>query len=228
MASGGAEEIVAEAIAGRRDEVFLVSKVLPQNASRAGHHRRLRAQPEAARDRPHRSLPAALARRPCRWPKRSPALRWRCRQAGKIRHWGVSNFDAGDMAELWRCPGGGAVATNQVLYNLTRRGIECELLPWCRASAHPDHGLFADRAGPAARTTTQLVASPRRHGMTPAQAALAWLLAQDDVIVIPKTSRPERLNENLAALDRALTPDELAELDRLFPPPQAGAPLEML
>jgi len=220
---GGAEEVVGEAIAGRRETVFLVSKVYPHNASRKGV--------------------AAACARSLRRLKTDRIdlylLHWRgnvpfgetvegfeaLRAAGKIRHWGVSNLDVADMEELWAVSR--AAQANQLLYNLTRRGIEWDLLPWQRQRRLPTmayspieqarllkHRALADFSG--------------RHGMTPAQAALAWLLAKDDVIVIPKASNPAHLQENLAALERKLDPQQLAELDSAFPPPRGPSPLEML
>ncbi|MGH8629928.1 MAG: aldo/keto reductase, partial [Burkholderiales bacterium] len=149
------------------------------------------------------------------------------KRTGKIRHWGVSNLDLDDMRELWSLPGGGHVATNQVLHNLTRRGIEWELLPWLRERRIPVMAYSPIEQAKLVRST-KLAGFCKRHGMTPAQAALAWLLARDDIIAIPKSSQRERLKENAGALERTLSPEELAELDRLFPPPSAPRPLEML
>jgi diketogulonate reductase-like aldo/keto reductase len=148
-------------------------------------------------------------------------------QAGKIRHYGVSNLDLTDMQELWSVAGGPAVATNQLLYNLARRGIEWDLLPWLRARRVPVMAYSPIEQAKLIRDA-KLADFARSHDATPAQVALAWLLASDDVIVIPKTSRRERLKENLGALDLRLTDAQLAELDRLFPPPAGGRPLEML
>jgi diketogulonate reductase-like aldo/keto reductase len=146
---------------------------------------------------------------------------------GKIRYWGVSNFDRDDMAELVSLRGGEAVATNQVLYNLTRRGIEWDLLPWMRERAIPTMAYSPVEQARLLRDG-KLQDFAKRHGMTPAQAALAWLLVADDVIVIPKTSHRERLRENAAALEIQFSAEQLAELDRLFPPPAGPRPLEML
>ena len=148
-------------------------------------------------------------------------------QAGKIRHYGVSNLDLGDMQELWSVAGGSAVATDQLLYNLVRRGIEWDLLPWLR-ERHVPVMAYSPIEQAKLALEPKLANFARKHGMTPAQAALSWLLARDDVIVIPKTSRPERLKENLDGLDHELTRAQLAELDRLFPPPARSRPLEML
>ena len=148
-------------------------------------------------------------------------------QAGKIRYYGVSNLDIKDMEELWIVPGGSAVATDQLLYNLARRGIEWDLLPWLR-ERHVPVMAYSPIEQAKLALDRKLANFARKYGMTPAQAALAWLLASDDVIVIPKTSRRERLKENLGALDHKLTAAQLAELDRLFPPPARSQPLEML
>jgi diketogulonate reductase-like aldo/keto reductase len=149
------------------------------------------------------------------------------RRAGKIRHWGVSNFDAADMAELARLPAGAAVATNQVLYNLTRRGIERDLVPWCRERRLPIMAYSP-------LEQTRLLGRPAladvagRHGATPAQVALAWLLRRDGVIAIPKATTLAHVRDNRAALDLRLTEQDVAALERAFPPPAGPRPLEML
>jgi aldehyde reductase len=221
---GAAEELVAEAVAGRRDEVFLVSKVYPHNASRAGT--------VAACERSLKRLKTdRLDLYLLHWRGSVPlaetvAAFAALQEAGKIRHYGVSNFDTADMAELWSLPGGGASATNQVLYNLARRGIEWDLRPWCRERGVPIMAYSPIEQSRLARDP-RLAAFAQSHGLTATQAALGWLLAQDGVIVIPKTGRRDRLRENLGALERPLTPAQLAELDRLFPPPKKARPLEM-
>jgi len=222
---GRAEELVGEAIAGRRDEVFLVDKVLPSNASRRGTM--------AACDRSLRRLKTdRIDLYLLHWRGSVPlaetiAAFMQLQDAGKIRYYGVSNLDLEDMQEVWSVPGGQAVQTDQVLYNLSRRGIEWDLLPWLRERRIP---VMAYSPIEEARLleNPKLVSFARRHGLTPAQAALAWLLAQEDVMVIPKTSRQERLKENLAALEHPLTPPQLSELDHLFPRPLGPRPLEML
>ncbi|MBM3489823.1 MAG: aldo/keto reductase [Alphaproteobacteria bacterium] len=224
-ADGGSEEVVADAIAGQRDQVFVVSKVYPHNAGR-----------DSAIAACERSLMRLRTDRIDLY-----LLHWRgsiplgetveafgrLRQAGKIRYFGVSNFDAGDMAELWRLPGGPACAANQVLYNLARRGIEFDLVPWCAEHGlplmaytplEPDH--LARHKG--------LLTIAKRLGVAPLQVALAWLLAKPQVICIPKASQPEHMRQNRAALDLKLTAEDLAELDRAFPPPKTRRPLEML
>lgn len=222
---GRAETLVGEAIGGRRDEVFLVSKVLPQHATRRGT---LAACEQSLKRLKTDRIDLYLLH----WRGNVPfaetleALTALAR-AGKIRHYGVSNLDFADMQEWSALAGGEAVASNQLLYNLTRRGIEWDLLPWLRARRIPvmaysplEQARLLGHAG--------FAAFARRHDMTPAQAALAWLLDSGDVIVIPKCAHRERLKENLGALDIRLTPAQRVELDRLFPPPAGPRPLEML
>jgi diketogulonate reductase-like aldo/keto reductase len=222
---GTAEELIGDAIAGRRDEAFLVSKVYPHNATRKG-----------AVAACERSLKRLRTDRIDLY-----LLHWRgsvpfaetleaflaLQKSGKIRHYGVSNLDLEDMQELRSVPGGKGVATNQLLYNLTCRGIEWDLVPWLRKRRIPVMAYSPIEQARLVRNP-KLADFARRHGMTPAQAALAWLLANDDIIVIPKTGKRERLKENFGALDHPLTKEQLAELDRLFSPPQELAPLQML
>ena len=222
---GRSEELIAEAIAGRRDEVFLVSKVYPQNAS-------AKAAPAACERSLRRLKTDRIDLYLLHWRGNVPLAEtlqafMRLRQAGKIRHYGVSNLDLGDMRELWELPGGDGVATNQLLYNLTRRGIEWDLMPWLRQRRMPVMAYSPIEQGQLPGTR-KLAGFAERHGMTPAQAALAWLLARDNVIVIPKTGRREHLRQNLGALNHELTAAQLAELDRLFPPPDGPGSLEML
>lgn len=224
-AEGGAEEVVGEAIAGRRDEVFLVSKIYPHNASRLG----VAAACE-------RSLKRLKTDRIDLY-----LLHWRgqhslaetvagfeaLQRAGKIRHWGVSNLDLDDMHELAAVPGGGACAANQLLYNLSRRGIEWDLLPWLRERGMP---VMAYSPIEQARLLRQpgLKGFAQRHGMTPAQAALAWLLGQEGVMSIPKSASAAHVRENAAARELVLDAAQRAELDRLFAPPRGPSALEML
>ena len=222
---GRSEEMVAEAIEGRRNDVFLVSKVSPNNASRKGAV--AACERSLARLRTdHIDLYLLHWRGNVPFAETLEAF-IALQKAGKIHHFGVSNLDLADMQELVSVPGGPAVATNQLLYNLARRGIEWDLLLWLRERRMP---VMAYSPIEQARLTLnpKLVEFARRHGMTPAQAGLAWLLAHDDVIVIPKTGHRDRLKENFGALDHRLTPAQLAELDRLFPPPTGPRPLEML
>jgi aldehyde reductase len=221
---GAVEELIAEAIAGRRDEAFIVSKVYPHNASRSGAI--------AACERSLKRLKTdRLDLYLLHWRGDIPltetlAAFTALQEAGKIRHYGVSNFDAADMEQLWSLPGGAATATNQVLYNLVRRGIERNLRPWCRERGVPPMAYSPIEQARLAGNA-RLADFARRHGLTAAQAALGWLLANDDVIVIPKTGRRDRLRENLTALERPLDAAQLAELDRLFPAPAGARPLEM-
>ncbi len=221
---GRAEELVGEAIVGRRDEVFLVSKVLPGNASLAGTR--------AACERSLRRLGTGhIDLYLLHWRGAVPLAETvrafeALQAAGKIRHWGVSNLDAGDMRELLQA-GGAAVQANQLLYNLARRGIEWDTLPWLRERRIPVMAYSPLEQARLLRAP-ELLGFARRHGFKPAAAALAWLLARDDVIVIPKTSRAERLKENLGAAQIQLSQDQLAELDQLFEPPHAATALEMI
>lgn len=222
---GRSESLVGEAIAGRRDEVFLTSKVYPHNASRAAMHRSCEA---SLRRLGVETLDLYLLH----WPGAVPLAETiegfeALRRAGKIRRWGVSNFDAEGMQEVWDAPGGHAVQADQVLYHLGERGIEWDLRPWLRERAVPvmayspfDQGrLLRDR---------RLVAFAREQGMTPGQVALGWLLAQEGVIAIPKSGQVARVEENAAALAKPLSAGQLAELDRLFAPPDGPSPLAML
>lgn len=222
---GRSEQLIGEALDGRRDEAFIVSKIYPHKASKKGVTAACeRSLKRLATDRIDLYL--------LHWRGDVPlaetmAAFQALQEAGKIRHYGVSNLDLADLRELWAAPGGQAIATNQLLYNLTRRGIEFDLLPWLRQRHVP---LMAYSPIEQARLLRHsgLTAFARRHGMTPAQAALAWLLVKDDVIVIPKTGRRERLKENMKALEVTLNAEQLAELDPLFPPPSAPQPLQML
>ena len=224
-ADGASETLVGEAIAGRRDEVFLVSKVLPSNAGRAAAIRA--CERSLARLRTDRIDLYLLHWRGGTPLSETLAAFETLARDGKIRHWGVSNFDPDDMAELESLPGGDAVAANQVLYNLTRRGIEFDLLPRCRERGIPVMAYSPIEQGRMLRHPA-LAKVAARHGATPAQVGLAWVLRQDGVMAIPKAGRPEHVRENRAALDLRLTADDLAELDRAFPPPARPQPLEML
>ena len=218
---GLAEELVGEAIDGRRDEVFLVTKVLPDNASR-------RSAAISCENSLRRLGTDRIDLYLLHWRGKVPLNETTgafidLQQAGKIRYYGVGNFDLADMHELLPVHGSSEVAADQVLYNLAHRGIEWDLLPWLR-----EWGIPVMAYSPIGHS--ELVLNPelksfaRRYGMTSAQVALAWLLAKPDVIVIPKTSsRKPRLKENLGALDLRLTKAQLAELDQLFP--ATGRPL---
>ena len=223
--NGGAEEVVAEAVQGRRDECFIVSKVLAENSTRAGTIAACeRSLKRLKTDRIDLYL-----------------LHWRGRPkleetvsgfeallaAGAIRAWGVSNFDVDDMEELIALKGGTTCASNQVLYNLRRRGIEAGLLPWCRERGIPIQAYSPIEQGRLLRDRA-LTAVAIRHRATPAQIALAWVLRHKDMMVIPKATTLEHVRENRAALDIALTEQDLGELNRAFPPPKGRRPLELL
>ena len=222
---GAAESLIGEAIAGVRDRVFLVSKVYPHNASVRGA--------VAACERSLKRLRTdRLDLYLLHWRGTVPLEETldaftRLQAAGNIRFFGVSNLDVSDMNELWDLPGGREAQTNQVLYNLTRRRSEWDLLPWLRERAIP---VMAYSPIEQARLVTnrKLVEFSKRNGMTPAQAALAWALKDDGVIAIPKASSPDHVKENVAAAGIRLTHAQLAELDRLFPRPATPGALEML
>jgi diketogulonate reductase-like aldo/keto reductase len=222
---GTAETLVAEAIRGRRDEVFLVSKVYPHNASRRGTA--AACERSLARLETDRIDLYLLHWRGSVPLEETVAAFEQLKRAGKIRHWGVSNLDLDDMKELLLVSHGGAVATNQVLYNLERRGIEWALLPWLRSHRIPVMAYSPIEQARLLRRSA-LAKLAIEHGMTAAQMALAWLLAREDVIVIPKSSDPGRLEEDFGALEIRMTDEQLAALDRLFPPPTGPSALPML
>ncbi|TXD61561.1 aldo/keto reductase [Ralstonia sp. TCR112] len=222
---GLSESLIGEAIDGRRDEVFLVSKVYPHNANRRGI--------AAACERSLRRLGTDRLD--------LYLLHWRgdvpfedtleglqaLQRDGKIRQYGVSNLDLSDMEEWWDAPGGDQTAVNQLLYNLSRRGIEWDVLPWLRERRVPVMAYSPIEQARLVRHP-KLVRFAQESGMTPAQVALAWLLANDDIIAIPKTGHRDRLRENIGALSHTLTAEQLATLDSIFPPPKGPRALEML
>ena len=222
---GESETLIGTAIKGRRDRAFLVSKFYP-------HHASLRGTQTACEGSLKRLGVDCLDLYLLHWRGNVPlqetveALE-RLRTQGKIRHWGVSNLDTADMQELCDQPDGHRVAANQVLYNLSRRSIEWDLLPWCAERRIP---LMAYSPIEQARLLRHsgLRDLARRLGMTPSQLALAWLLQHDQLIAIPRTSTRVHLEENFTALQCALDAATLAELDRMFPPPRRASPLEML
>lgn len=227
---GEAEEVVADAIAGRREEVFVVSKVYPHNATRRGAieacERSLRRLKTDYIDLYllHWRGDVAL--------EETVAAFQELKEAGKILEHGVSNFDISDMEEWLEVRGGDEVATNQVLYSLTYRGIEWGLIPWSRERRIPIMAYSPVGHKPAEQkrlfNDRNLKSIAAEHGATPAQIALAWVLREPDIIAIPKASRPEHIRENRAALDIKLTAEDLAKLDQSFPPPKRKVPLEML
>jgi diketogulonate reductase-like aldo/keto reductase len=225
--NGASEDLVAEALGHRRSEIFLVSKVLPSNATKRGT---IAACEASLRRLKTDRLDLYL-------------LHWRgsvplaetvdalgaLERDGKIRHWGVSNFDVDDMEEVTALAKSRRswVATNQVLYNLMRRGIEYDLIPWCRARHIPLMAYSPLEQGALAKHKA-LRAIASRVGATPSQVALAWILRQPDVIAIPKAGHLDRVRENRGALDVELAPEDLADLDAAFPPPTRKIPLEMI
>ncbi len=222
---GATETLVGEALAGRRDKVFLVSKVYPHNASARGT---LQAcERSLARLRTDHIDLYLL-----HWRGNVPLAETvrafeRLQRDGKIRHWGVSNLDRADMDELCAAPGGDRVAANQVLYNLTRRGIEWDLLPWC-AERHIAVMAYSPVEQAALLREPRLRALATRLGHSPAQLALAWVLSRDQVIAIPKAGQLAHVDEDFVAAACTLDAAVLAELDELFPPPRRARPLEML
>ncbi|HTR59891.1 MAG TPA: aldo/keto reductase [Casimicrobiaceae bacterium] len=224
-ADGGAEEVIGKAIAGRRDEVFLVSKVYPHNASRKGV--------AAACERSLKRLGTdRLDLYLLHWRGGVPLAETvagfeALRASGKLRAWGVSNFDRAGMEELLALPGGRHCAANQVLYHLRCRGIEWDLLPLCReldivvmAYSPFDEGrLLGNR---------QLASIAKNYQTKPATLALAWLLAQDHVAAIPKAADVSHVRDNLAAAELSLSAEVLRELDRAFPAPQGPTPLQVI
>ena len=222
---GGAEEVVGAALRGRGAAVQVVTKFYPHHAG----GRELRAACERSLER------LGVEAIDCylyHW-RGSVPLQETVRglealvSAGRIRRWGVSNFDVGDLEELVAIPGGEKVAANQVLYNLAHRGIEFDLLPWCAArgidvmaySPLDEGRLLAHKA---------LAAVAARVGATPAQVALAWTMRHPGVCSIPKAARLEHVRANHAAAGLALDAGALAELDRAFPPPRRKRALEMI
>ena len=224
-ADGEAEELVGEAIKGRRENVFLVTKVLPQHATRRGTiaacgHSLQRLHTETI------DLYLLHWRGDIPLEETVEAFQELVEEA-KIRYWGVSNFGVGDMADLMAIEGGLEVSTDQVLYNLTRRGIEFDLLPWSRERNIPLMAYSPIEQGRLlSHPVLKLIAE--QHHATPAQVALAWVIDNEGVIAIPQTGTPEHVRENHVAATLDLTEEDLSTLDRAFPPPRSKRPLEML
>jgi diketogulonate reductase-like aldo/keto reductase len=220
---GNSEELIAEAIEGRRDEVFLVSKVLPQNATIQGTIKA--CEGSLSRLKTDRLDLYLLHWRENVSLEETLSGFERLVQDGKIRYWGVSNFDVADMKELVKLSGGSEVTTNQVLYNLTRRGIEYDLMPWSGERNVPIMAYSPIEQGRLLKKgALKKIAS--RHGVTPSQVALAWVLRHDDVIAIPKAAKPEHVQDNHRALDLRLSKQDFMELDEAFSPPTKRVPLE--
>jgi diketogulonate reductase-like aldo/keto reductase len=224
---GGAEEVVGEALARgpvRRDEVFLVSKVYPHNASRRGTI--AACERSLARLRTDRIDLYLLHWRGEVALAETVAAFEHLRETGKIRHWGVSNFDVDDLSELWEVDDGERCAATQVYYSAGQRGIEFDLVPWQRQHRLPLMAYCPIDQGALARST-RLQAVARHRGVTAAQMALAWVLRQPDVIAIPKAVQAPHLRDNLAAASVELTAAELAQIDAAFPPPARKRRLAM-
>ena len=229
-ADGGAEEVVGQALLGRRDRALLVSKVYPWNAGEV--------DAIAACERSLRRLQTDyLDLYLLHWRGNIPleeTLRAmeRLQQQGKIRHWGVSNFETDDMAELWDEEKGEACATNQVLYHLASRGIEFDLLPACQQRGVPVMAYCplaqAGRLRDSLFTDPQLTQIAQQKGISVAQLLLAWVIRQPGVIAIPKASSVAHVQENAAALEVELTDEDLQLIDRAWPAPQHKLPLDIV
>jgi diketogulonate reductase-like aldo/keto reductase len=223
--NGRAEELVAEAIEGQRDRLFIVSKVLPQNASRTG-------VPAACERSLKRLRTDRIDLYLLHWRGSHPlgdtvAAFEQLRKAGKIRYWGVPNFDTGDMRELARLPDGTHCATNQVLYHVGSRGIEYDLLPWSTEHKMPLMAYSPVGQGGRLLQSRALAAVAKRHKATPAQIAIAWTMRHGNVISIPKASDPAHVRENAVAGAITLSADDLAVIDAAHPPPARKQSLDI-
>ena len=222
---GASEELVAEAIVGERDRLFLVSKVYPHNASRQGV---VQACERSLRRLKTDRLDLYLLHWRGSVPLEETVAGFEeLRRSGKIRHWGVSNFDVDDMEELLRVPSGENCAANQVLYNVTRRGPEFDLIPWMTEHRMPLMAYSPIEQGRLPRGGV-LQRIGQKYGASPFQIALAWLLQKPDVIAIPKASSPDHVRDNHRALEIRLSPEDLDAIDAEFPPPRRKRPLEMI
>lgn len=229
-ADGGAERVVGEAIAGRRDAAFLVSKVYPHHA---GGAKAIAACEQSLKRLKTECIDLYLLHWRGSIPLHDTVAAMETLQAsGKIRRWGVSNLDTDDMQALWKIPGGQACMTNQVLYHAAARGIEFDLLPWCE-----EHGVPVMAYCPLAQAgklrhdvltsaVMQDIASAR--GVSSSQVALAWVTRTGNVIAIPKAVQPQHVKDNAAALTLSLTEDEIARIDAAFPAPNHKTPLDMV
>jgi diketogulonate reductase-like aldo/keto reductase len=222
---GASEVLVGRAIAGRRDDVFLVSKVLPHHSTFGGT---ISACQASLRRLGTDRLDLYLLHWRGQVPLEETAGAFEeLRSVGLIRHWGVSNFDVSDMTELVGLAAGRAVETDQVLYNLRRRGIEWDLLPWCRQNGLPIMAYSPIEQGRLLGHPV-LRAIAERQNATPAQVALAWVISHSGVCAIPEAGTPDHVRENAAALRVVLREDDLAELEAAFPRPPEPVPLEVL
>lgn len=223
---GRSERHIGSAIAGRRSDVFLVSKVLPHNADRRGIPKACAAS-LARLGTDHLDL-YLLHWRDARTDLAEIVDAFEAlRDAGKIRAWGVSNFDVDDMEDLAAVPGGENCATNQVLYNLGSRGIEFALLPWCAERGIPVMA-YTPLGGSRLLRDSALARIAARHGCATSAVALAWVARSGHVIAIPEAGNPAHIAENAGALALELTPDDLLTIDATFPPPHRKAPLDII
>jgi diketogulonate reductase-like aldo/keto reductase len=228
---GGAEEVVADAIDGQRERVFVVTKVYPHNASRT-------KLPKACERSLKRLRIDAIDLYLLHWRGSAPLAETveafeKLRVAGKIRHWGVSNFDVDDMEKLLAIENGCNCAANQVLYNLEHREIEFDLLPFLHQHSTLNHQLIVMAYSPVGHgrgllENPTLKKIARRHDATPTQIALAWVLRQPAVIAIPKASNERHVRENVKSIQIKLTNEDFAEIDREYPAPRSKQPLPML
>lgn len=224
-ADGEAERLIGKAIKGRRDDVFLVDKVLPQNATREG-------TVLACEQSLHRLGTDYIDLYLLHWREHIPLQETvagfaQLVEEGKIRNWGVSNFDIADMEELESIKRGHEAATDQVLYNLLRRGIEFDLMPWCHDRGIPIMAYSPIEQGRLLKTPT-ITDIALEHSATPSQIALAWVLRQDKMVAIPRAGTVEHVRENRHALEVRLTNEDLEKLDVAFPPPTGPQPLQMI
>ena len=224
-ARGGAERVVGSAIKGRRDDVFIVSKILPHNASFDGT---IRACENSLQRMEIESIDLYLLH----WPGNHPleytvSAFEQLKTDGKIRHWGVSNFDTSDMQELYGIPEGKNCQINQVLYNLSRRGIEWDLLPWCRSMGLPIMAYSPIEQGRLLENK-KLKALASEIGVSAAQLSIAWSIRNNDIITIPKASNLEHVSQNIEAWTIKLEIAILDELDKLFKPPVRKKGLDVL
>ena len=222
---GGSEEVVAEAIADCRDRVFIVSKFYPQNAARE-------ALARACEGTLRRLGIECLDLYLLHWRGDVPLAETvegleRLIDAGGIARWGVSNLDVSDLEELESSGGAGRIATNQVLYNLSRRGVEWDLLPWCHARGIPVMAYSPVEQGRLA-SAPALQAVAKRLGASASQVALAWLLTKPGIVAIPKATTVDHVRENRGAAQLVLDARALHALDGAFPPPRRKGPLEMI
>jgi len=229
-ADGGAERVVGEAIAGRRDAAFLVSKVYPHHA---GGAKAIAACEQSLKRLKTECIDLYLLHWRGSIPLHDTVAAMETLQAsGKIRRWGVSNLDTDDMQALWKIPGGQACMTNQVLYHAAARGIEFDLLPWCEEHSVPVMAYCplaqAGKLRHDVLTSAVMQDIARARGVSSSQVALAWVTRTGNVIAIPKAVQPQHVKDNAAALTLSLTEDEIARIDAAFPAPNHKTPLDMV